>query len=447
MGLLSRLRNVFRGEKLNRDIQEELEEHLAEAVAQGRDPVEARRAFGSVAREREASHSVRVVGWLDSLRADVVFGWRQLMKRKVTTGAAVLSLALAIGACTSAFRLIDAMLLRPLPISDPSRLYGVRFDGFSFQGDHVVEDDASYPAFQKMRDAVKGQAELIAIAPAERIDLTYGSDPDMEKVQRQYVSGWMFSSFGLKPAVGRLFTEDDDRVAGAKPYAVLSYSYWADRFGRDPKVIGRSFRIGNTVNEIVGVSEERFIGTEPGTIPDIFLPTMMNKAGDIQAPGNEWLRVFVRPNTGVAIELIREKMYAAYRAHEQARAKGWTNIPQNLLVGYPRVKLLLKPVGSGMSQMQEDYQLALLALGVLVAMVLLIACANVANLMTAQAASRAREMALRVSIGAGRLRLVQMVLVESVMLALLAAGLGGLFAWWAAPFVVSRLIRRIIRYS
>ena len=108
----------------------------------------------------------------------------------------------------------------------------------------------------------------------------------MEKAQRQFVSGWMFSSFGLQPALGRLFTEDDDRVPGAKPYAVISYAYWVSRFGRDPNVIGRSLRIGNQILQIIGVCEERFTGTEPGTIPDIYLPTMMNKAGDIGAPGN-----------------------------------------------------------------------------------------------------------------------------------------------------------------
>jgi putative ABC transport system permease protein len=439
MSMWTRVRNVFRGERLNGEIQEEMDAHLAEAVAQGRDPEEARRAFGSAMRRGEESHTVRVVGWLDSLRADVVFGWRQLMKRKVTTGVAVLSLALAIGACTSAFRLVDAMLLRPLPISDPGRLYGVHFDGFSIQGEPERWDTTSYPSFQKMRDAVKGQAELIAIARAQRIDLTYGSDEEIERAQRQYVSGWMFSSFGLKPALGRLFTEDDDRVPGAKPYAVLSYGYWASRFGRDPKVIGRSFRIGDTVYEIVGVSEQRFIGTEPGTIPDIFVPTMMNGADAIRASGNAFLLVFVRPYPGVAIEAVRARMYAAYLTYEYARVKDWTFIPKSMLAVLSQEKLLLKPAGAGVSQLQEDYQGALVALGALVVLVLLIACANVANLMTAQTASRAREMALRVSIGAGRLRLMQMVMVESVMLALLAAGLGGLFAWWAAPFVVSRI--------
>jgi len=302
-------------------------------------------------------------------------------------------------------------------------------------------DTASYPSFKKMRDAVSGQAELIAIEPAQPADLTYASDGQTEKAQLQHVSGNMFSSFGLQAAMGRLFNEDDDRVPGAKPNAVISYAYWSARFGRDPKVIGRTFRMGTDVYQIVGVSEEKFTGTEPGTIPDIFVPTMMNRYG-IREPGDGWLRVFVRPKPEVAIEPVREKMYAVYRAFEQERAKAWTNVPKELLVGYPREKLLLNPAASGVSITQQDYRAALLTLGVLVALVLLIACANVANLMTAQAASRAREMALRVSIGAGRLRLVQMVMVESAMLALLAAGLGAVFAWWAAPFVVNSINTR-----
>ncbi len=127
MSLWSRVANVFRGDRLNREIDEELQAHVAEALEHGRDPLEARREFGSTLRTREASRDVRLVVWLDSLRADAVFGWRQLVKKKVTSLAAVLSLALAIGACTSAFRLIDALLLRPLPVAHPERLYSVVF--------------------------------------------------------------------------------------------------------------------------------------------------------------------------------------------------------------------------------------------------------------------------------------------------------------------------------
>jgi predicted permease len=441
-----RIRTLLLKRHLEQELDEELRYHLdrqmEQLVEQGLSPQEAHqaatRALGGVQRQKERCRNVRAGQWLGALAADAVFGWRQLWKKKITSGAAIISLALAIGACTSAFRLIDALLLRPLPISEPARLFAVQFDGFTLEGKQFLWDTASYPSFQRMREAVSGQAELIAIEPAQRADLTYGSDEQPEKTHLQHVSGDMFSSFGLRPALGRLFNEDDDCVPGAKPYAVISYAYWRARFGRDPRVIGRTFRMGTDTYQIVGVSEEQFTGTEPGTIPDVFVPTMMNRYG-IREPGDGWLRVFVRPNPGVGSEPVREKMYAAYRAFEQERAKSWTNIPKELLVGYPREKLLLNPAASGVSITQADYRVALIALGALVALVLLIACANVANLMTAQAASRAREMALRVSIGAGRLRLVQMVMVESTILALLAAALGAAFAWWWAPFVVNSI--------
>src|SRR5258707_8962334 len=138
MSLWSRIANLARGDRLSREIDEELESHIAEAIEQGRDPAEARRAFGSVLRNREESRDVRLAVWLDSLRADTVFGWRQLMKKKATSAAAILSLALGIGACTSAFRLIDALLLRPLPVAHPERLYAVAFEGPSSTDGHLV---------------------------------------------------------------------------------------------------------------------------------------------------------------------------------------------------------------------------------------------------------------------------------------------------------------------
>src|ERR1019366_2227184 len=135
MSFLSRLRNVFRGDGLSREIDEELEAHIAEAIEEGRDAGEARRAFGSALRRRDESRDIRLVPWLGSLRADAVFGWRQLMKKKATSAAAILSLALAIGSCTSAFRLIDAILLRPLPVADPERLYAVSRQEFRLAAD------------------------------------------------------------------------------------------------------------------------------------------------------------------------------------------------------------------------------------------------------------------------------------------------------------------------
>ena len=189
MSLWSRMAQVFRGDGVSREIDEELESHIAEAIEQGRDPAEARRAFGSVLRNREESRDVRLAVWLDSLRADTVFGWRQLMKKKVTSAAAVLSLSLAIGACTSAFRLIDALLLRPLPVKNTERLYALYREGTGFDGKPQTFDGWAYPSFRLMRAAVKGEAELLAVSYAERTDLTYRSDQEMEKAYLQYVSG------------------------------------------------------------------------------------------------------------------------------------------------------------------------------------------------------------------------------------------------------------------
>lgn len=435
MSLWTRVANVFRGDDLNREIDEEFESHIAEAVEAGRDADEARKAFGSQLRQREASRDTRVAAWLDGLRADVTFGWRQLKRNKVTSAAAVLSLALAMGACTSAFRLIEAVLLRPLPVKEPQRLYSIAFSGPSLTAKANTWDSCSYPMFEKMRAAVKDDAELIAMSYTERTDLTYATDEEMEKAYRQYVSGWMFGDFGIQPALGRLLTEYDDREPGQHPVAVISYDYWEHRFARDPNIVGRTFRMGDNLYEIVGVSGKGFTGTEPGTMTDIFVPTMMN-ARSIHNANAFWFRTFVRIKPGTAVGPLRDKMQALYAAIELERLKGNTNLPGALGGAIPQTKLLLLTAAEGVSGMQQDYRIALATLGVLVLLVLLIACVNVANLMTALAAARAREMALRVSIGAGRLRLVQMVLVESSLVASLAAGIGGLFAWWSAPFVV-----------
>ncbi len=437
MSLWSRFGNALRGDRLSREIDEEFEAHIAEGVAQGRDPGEVRRAFGPKLSRREQSRDLKIITWLDSLRADMIFGWRQLMKRKVTSAAAILSLALGIGACTSAFRLIDALLLRPLPIANPERLYDLYREQIGFDGKPGTFDGWAYPVFHQMRDAVKDQAELVAVSYTARMDLTYKSDQQMEKAQTQYVSGWMFGAFGIKPALGRLFTPDDDREPGIHAYAVLSHDYWNRRFAMDRTVIGQTFRLGERTYEIIGVSEERFTGTEPGTMVDIFLPTMMHRS--VSRSDSTWHRTLVVLKRGVAVEPLRQRLNAISLAFERNRAKGFTNMSRQSIENYLHQTVMLGASPSGVSGMQSDNRLPLAALGVLVILVLLIACMNVANLMTAQAAARSREMALRVSIGAGRWRLIQLVLLESAVLGSFAAIAGGFFAWWCAPFVVSMI--------
>lgn len=437
MSFWSRITYVFRGDRLNNEIDEEFAAHMEEAVAAGEDPIEVRRTFGSSLRLREQSRDARVAHWLDSLRADVIFGWRQLMKGKVTSAAAVLSLALAIGACTSAFRLIDALFLRPLPVAHADRLYVLARQGPDDLGVLRTFDDFAYPNFARMRAATNGQAELIATSFTYRTDLTYATDNEMEKGYVQYISGTMFPIFGLQPALGRLFTTHDDITPGAHPYAVISYSYWSSRFANDPQVLGRTVHIGSKIFQIIGVGPKSFTGTEPGTIVDIFLPTMMNP--DVTRTDMSWVRILAVINRGVPPEPLRAKLDTISLNYETERAKGFVGMSQHNIEMSLEKKMMINPAASGVSRLQGDYRRALVWLGVLVALVLLIACANVANLMTAQAASRTREMALRVSIGAGRTRLVRLVLIQNAMLAIISASLGAMFAWWAAPFVVSRI--------
>ena len=439
MSLWSRISNAVRGDRLNREIDEELEAHIEEAIAAGRDPREARRAFGSALRAREASHSIRVAGWLESLLTDGRFGWRQLSRNKVASAAAVLSLALGIGSCVGAFRLIDALLWRPLPISGSSRLYVLSRRMIGLYGEAAEDDAWGTPEFEIMRDAVRGQADLIAISYADRTDLTWSSDEEMEKADVVYVSGNMFPLFGLQPTLGRLLTPADDRGAGTGLYAVLSWDYWNQRFGRDPQVVGRSLHIGNQTFEIIGVGPRSFTGTEKGTITDIFLPLNMSSLATQDSV--TWHRIFLMLKPGVnastALEPLRQHLSAVSHVFDAERLKRARGMTQTSRKRFLDQTLVLDPAGAGISDLQKDYRRSLGILGLLAALVLLIACVNVANMMTAQAAARGQEMALRISIGAGRRRLVQLILIQSALLAVLSAALGAFFAAWSAPFVLS----------
>lgn len=362
--------------------------------------------------------------FFDSLRADFVLAWRRLLKNKVTSAAAILSLALGIGACLAAFQLIDALLLRPLPIAAPDRLYSLSRQ----ENGSMTRDSWEYPLFQNMRTAIANQATLIAISEAERIEIVFRSGREIEKAHVQYVSGNMFDTFGLHASSGRILSQKDDMQPGAHPVAVISHDYWSHRFAQDPQIVGRAFSItnnltGTRVYEIVGVLEAGFTGTEPGKGVDIFLPAMMHWG--ISYPEWSLFRTFAHLRSNIPVAPVRDRLSAVVHGFDEAKAN--------------RVKqaLEMNPASAGVSSMQKDYRTPLAALGVLVLLMLLIACATVANLMTAQAAARAREMAVRISIGAGRWRLWQLVLVEAAIIGLSACGIGWCFAQWSAPLVLT----------
>lgn len=439
MPLWTKIKNVFRRDQLNAELQEEIQSHLHEAAARGRDAQEARRAFGNFTNTRDTSRDLKLAVWLDNLKSDLTFASRQLWKNKIASAAAIVSLGLAIGACAASFRLIDALLFRPLPVANVDRLHVLSMSYRDSDGKIDYDETCNYPLFRELRQALKGDATLVAIAQTDRQDISYGSGTEIERAHRQQLSGWAFETFGLKPTLGRLFTEDDDRTPGAHPVAILSYDYWHSRFGLDPKVLGKTFRLGKHVYEIVGVGPAGFTGTETGAPADFFVPMMM--AGEaISEAGWQWFRTWAALTPGVSSERVRQKAEAVIRAHRAERVKQWpAGAPKDRIEHYVNTRIELQRAAAGYSGSQKQYRKALGILAVLVGLVLLIACANVANLMAAQASARAREMALRVSIGAGRLRLIQLVFTESALVALLASIAGFAFALWATPTVMSRV--------
>jgi putative ABC transport system permease protein len=436
MSIWTRVANVFRTSKVNREIDEELQAHMEDAQADGRDAEEARRALGSPLKHRDEAHDARVVVWLDSLRADALYGWRRLAHNKVTTAAAILSLALAIGACTAAFRLTDALLWHPLPVAAPHEIYTIGVAGTDTDGKPNVSESASYPMYTVLRDAARGDAELFAIAISGSEDLMFaGGEP--ERTYLQFVSGSMFDSFGLKPKLGRLLSAGDDEHPGASPYAVISADYWQRRFAKDPAIAGRTFKFGDRVYEIVGVVAPPFTGTEPGKMVDVFVPITMHPY--IKMPLVQYMTIFARVPENASTQRLAAKLQPVFHSFLEEQLKGKRGIPESIRERILGETVVMEPAASGSSQLQKINQRPLIVLCVLSLLVLLVACANVANLTTAQAAARERELALRVSIGGGRRRLVQLVMMESAWIGALAAVLGAVFAWRAAPFVAKMI--------
>ena len=441
-----RLRGLLRRSRSDADLEHELRVHLSMAAEEEQRrghaaPVAGRLArvrAGSVAATMDALRDQRSLPWLDSLRADLVFGWRQIIRHRVASGSAVLSLGLVMGAMLAAFRLVDAVLLRPLPVAEPARLFVLTKTFLDNDQRPDDRDDFDYRTYRRYVATAGETADLIIVGmAAPRSIVIDGGEPEI--VVQQFVSGNVFSTLGVQPAVGRLLGAQDDVVPDGHPVVTITYDYWQRRFGGDPAVVGRTFRMGSRVYEIVGVTARGFTGTEPGVITNLFIPAMMN-AEALKNEGWTWFRIWLRPKTGIDAARVGALLQAAYTAEQAERAKGFApDAPRWRVDAFLNEQLLLQPAGSGASGLQKTFRKPLWILAGLAALLVLIACANVANLLLARAASRRIEMALRLSIGAARRRLVQLMLVESALLGLLASMVGALFAWWAAPLIVSML--------
>jgi predicted permease len=399
------------------------------------------RQFGTRLRGRDSSRDVKLLLWAESLFQDIRFAFRMFRKHTVVTGAAIASLTLALGACLAAFSLIDALILRPLPVREPERLIYLAFPTYS--AGSPIGTSFSYPLFSRLRGSAGNDVELFATSGEDRRRVTFRNADAEDEVRVRFVTGNAFSVLGVRPAVGRLLTSADDVTPGAHPVAVVSHSFWRRRFGGDPSVVGSAFTFGEKRLEIVGVAQESFTGIEPGRLVDLWVPIAMYDSGGFTFTNLEWnwLGVLGRLNPGVTRERARDLLqapFSQFRRELMAGRRGPENPPERI-ERYINTPLALESAANGPSGLRRQFDRPLWILSVLVGLVLLISVSNLANLYLARAAVREREMAVRLSIGASRSRLVQQMLIESVLLAAAASVLGLLFARVAGPSIIEML--------
>ena len=362
--------------------------------------------------------------------SDLRLAIRSLRRSPLFATVAVLSLALGIGANTAIFTLIDQILLRKLPVKAPDQLV-MLFQRGSHNGSNMGSRMHSYPIYQDYQQKAEPLAEVLCrrLVPAS---VSVGNQT--ERVQAEMVSGNYFSMLGVSPALGRVFSsKEDDQVFMGHPVVVLGYDYWSTRFARDPSVIGKKILVNNYPMEIVGVSAKGFAGLDPAESPEIRVPILMK---DAMAPDwgwlhmddrrARWVQVFARLKPGYTVDSAKAPMQGLFtqtRTYEMTlpAAKNWSQYSRDQFM---KGQLIVESAAMGYSNLRNDFSTPLVVLMCMVGLVLLIACANVANLLIARAFMRQREIAVRLSLGASRTRLVRQLLVESLTLSFIGGFVG-----------------------
>jgi predicted permease len=365
-----------------------------------------------------------------SLPNDLRLAVRGLRRSPLFSIVAILSLALGIGANTAIFTLIDQILLRKLPVSRPEELVMLYQEG-PHNGSNMGTRAHSYPIYQEYQKRAEPLSEVLARRLA---DTSVSIDNTTERLDAELVSGNYFTMLGVKPAVGRVFnSQDDDQVYSGHPVVVLGYDYWTRRFNRDPGVVGRKILVNNYPMTIVGVSAAGFAGLDPARAPQIRVPLQMKPVVlpewewvRLDDPRARWVQVFARLKTGWTVESARaplQGLFMQIRAHEMTLpgAKDWSQFARDrFMTG----QLRIEAADVGFSGIRNDFSTSLMVLMCMVGLVLLIACANVANLLIARGIMRQREIAVRLSLGSSRRQLVRQLLVESLVLSFAGGALG-----------------------
>lgn len=439
-----------------RDLDEEIRAHLeieaARFEAEGLTPAEARaaarRQFGNVARAREDSGAVWAFASAETWLQDGRFALRLVARGPIFSLVAVASLALGLGASIAAFALLDTVLAQPLPVADPSRLVLLRWVSpdrgellpESINGWLDLDEDGqrtstslSHPAYRYLAQHQSSFSDLVAFA--EIPDLLVGSGAESDISTGQYVSGTYFQGLGVRPAAGRVLEPGDDR-RDAPPVAVLSYRGWQSRFGGSPSAIGSRVLLNRVPVTIVGVMARGFrgclqVGSEPEfTLPMSLQPQVAPADLAIDDPGYWWVQVIGRRRQEVSEERAANELALLFARHV-------SSLPQRAGAAVDLPRLRTMPGGQGLQEQRRELSRPLRGVAALVALVLLVACANVAALLLARGTARVRELSLRLAIGAGRLRLARQLITESVVLSLLGGAAGLVLAEWFVPLLLS----------
>src|SRR6266404_5735167 len=383
---------------------------------------------------------------MQTLWQDVRYGLRMLAKSPGFTAIVVLTLALGIGANTAIFSLMNQILLRQLPVQNPKELVVLHAPG-PVTG-HVSDDgDAtesfSYPMYKGLRE---NSAAVGTMLGQYGFSASMASRGQTERGSGELVSGNYFEVLGIPPAIGRVFSLDDERVPGGHPVVVLSNAYWTRHFGGDRSILNKSLLINNVEMTVVGVAREGFSGAQVGKSPDVFVPLMMTPQmtlgrNTLDQWNDYWLRVLARRKSGVSEPQLAAGLNAAYHPlleEQLPKINGWNELKRQAFLNK---EIVLSPGARGRLVVQRDVGGGLITLFVMVALVLLIACTNVANLLLARGAARQREFAIREALGASRGRMIRQLLVESLLCALGGGTLGVVLGSWLisglTPIVVA----------